>query len=436
VVLLTLTLSFTRTMSLSRYQGEQQHAVQLATDAMEQMRALPGSALAAGRDADGVQEQLRAVPAATALGRYLADMEPVVDPLAAAGSGVTAALPTAARTVRLDGVPFEQSWYVGRCWQAAGGGPCSLAGRTLPAPVQLLRVVVAVSWTAKDCAGDACTFYTSTLVDGAAVVPRVSTPPPVVVPAPPSATTAPGPTAPPSATPAPSPLPAAIWANRTTDSAEPAAFTVTGSMLTITGLVHSNADIHLDRAYGSVSPRIEYGTTYTKPISGMMLRTPAAVKVTPGPPAHRDIGAYRPGGSAAGTGWKQMPCAGGAWSYSAADVGAASVVYVPCNVVISDGTVNLKALLVAEGTIRINGSAVTVGDPAVAHRTGLVSNSSAATAIYIGGSLTKIYGNVQALRGGVHIDGSATTLQCGVIGDTIAVTGAATTITVDAGCAG
>jgi hypothetical protein len=53
-------------------------------------------------------------------------------------------------------------------------------------------------------------------------------------------------------------------------------------------------------------------------------------------PVSRNVADYRPGGSAAtaaGSSYKAIACtAGSTWNYSAAQVGSATIVYVPCNV--------------------------------------------------------------------------------------------------------
>jgi prepilin-type N-terminal cleavage/methylation domain-containing protein len=437
-VLIFSTAYFVGALSMTRYQSDKQAAAQLATDAMDRMRSMPGSTLATGRDAGTVTSQLRRLAHDGVLDEAIADIEPAVDLRAVTGAGRSAPLPTVTQPVTVHGLTFGQDWLLGRCWVLDTGGDCTVLNKTQPNPVELLRVVVAITWTGRECPDNRCLFTTSTLVDSTIDEPFLDlpTPTPTAPPAPLPSPTIPAPTSTP--TPAPTALPAAIWANRSTDGAGPAAFTVDRSLVTITGVVHSNSDISLSNSVGSISPKIEYGSTLTKDITALRLSTPAGARVAPGTPDHRDFDAYRPGGSAAlaaGAGYRQISCSRSSWTYSAADVRSATVVYVPCDVTISD-LAAVNALIVATGTISVSGSLMIVGDPAHPGTTGLLSDSSSTTAISIGGSATRIYGSVQALRGGVVVTGSAASLFCGLIGDTVTIKGNAISITVDDSCTG
>jgi hypothetical protein len=223
-----------------------------------------------------------------------------------------------------------------------------------------------------------------------------------------------------------------------TNGASPAAFTVDGSLVTITGLVHSNANIYINGSAGSISPRIEYGTGLTA--TGNAISMPTGVKVPPIAPAHRDIAAYRPGGSAAvaaGAGYREITsCSGGKWTYSAAAVGSATVVHVPCSVVISSVSLTVRALVVAEGTILVSGALLTIGDATNRVATGLVSGFTSATAISFTGSSTQVYGSVQAMQGGVSVTGSYANFRCGILGDTVTLKGNAITVAYDSSCPG
>jgi hypothetical protein len=97
-------------------------------------------------------------------------------------AGASAPLPTTAQTVTLGGVRYSQSWYLGRCWQPPAGGDC---GATQPAgAVELVRVVVAVTWPDRHCAAGTCSYVTATLVSGASrepvFDPDQGAPPPTV----------------------------------------------------------------------------------------------------------------------------------------------------------------------------------------------------------------------------------------------------------------
>ncbi len=434
-VLLFSTVYFTGAMSATRYQSDKQTAARFAVDRIDELRTRPAATL---RPAAALGTVALSPAVAAALSAPLQQLE------SPAHERTTAA----AR-----GLQFTLDSYVGACWtrSAAPTGPpagvqgCTVLNKAVSGAVQLQQAIVAVSWKERSCANPdgTCVFVTSTLLSGAGGAPQLPTVPTPVTTAPPVPTTVPTPAptvpVPPSVspTPVPAPLPAAIWSNRTEADSSPA-FSVQGSTVTITGVVHSNSNIRLAGSVGSISPRIEYGTTFIKALDAVM-STPPAVRITPGVPAVRNVTAYRPGGSAAvaaGARYRQMTCNDGRWTYSAAAVGSATVVYVPCDVILGPGSIGLDALLVAEGTITLApNTALTVGTAATAGDSGLVSNSTSGTAIRLGETLTEIHGRVQALRGGVLINGSAIALRCGVVADTIAITGASVNISVAAGCA-
>ena len=150
-----------------------QVAVQVANDALERARALDPSSLVAGRSQLETQAQWDAAPAVVAA--YLADMDQAWDlllPTATSQAGPRAPLPTVANPVAVNGVTYNQNWYVGRCWQgkvdpAATGvaavgdcGPVNAAPGLLP----YFRVVVAVTWPDASCAADQCVYLASTVV--------------------------------------------------------------------------------------------------------------------------------------------------------------------------------------------------------------------------------------------------------------------------------
>lgn len=168
VVMAALTTFFVTSVSLSSHQGAIQAATQLATEATGRVRTMRGSLLITGRDATSSQTQWNnAVPG---VAPYLADMVLASDTTAAAGAGVTAALPTVPKApVRINDVDYSTHYYVGSCWQPAGGGPC---GKTpIAGAATYYRVVVAITWRGRTCAQSACSYVTSTLVSNVAYEP-------------------------------------------------------------------------------------------------------------------------------------------------------------------------------------------------------------------------------------------------------------------------
>lgn len=118
VVLAATTTFFIRSMATIGMQGVRQAGIQVASDGMEQLRAVPG---------------------------------------AHALAWVTArALPV---TVRSNGVAYERSWSC-----AADGGACT-AGSLLIEPT------VKVTWRAKGCTNDNCSYVTSTRISTALIEP-------------------------------------------------------------------------------------------------------------------------------------------------------------------------------------------------------------------------------------------------------------------------
>jgi prepilin-type N-terminal cleavage/methylation domain-containing protein len=162
VVMTSLTTFFFTTVSVTSQQRGKQIAAQIADDGSERVRALQGSAVTAGRDQISSQAQWATPVAGVAL--YLPTMSIAWDTTAAVGDGASAPLPTIARTVVVNGISYDENFYVGRCWQPQGGGDCV----KLPSYVEFFRVIVAVTWPEQHCPNAICSYVTSTLVSSAA----------------------------------------------------------------------------------------------------------------------------------------------------------------------------------------------------------------------------------------------------------------------------
>jgi hypothetical protein len=332
----------------------------------------------------------------------------------------------------MGGVDYRQHWFVGRCW-TAGTSDCNTANRTTGGAIEFYRVLVVVSWPQKHCSGGTCAFYTSTLVSPA------SDP---VFAAPTPAQTSSGGTPTPTATPAPSSSPAqppAIWADRRTAGGGPA-LSIDNATVTVNGLIHSNADLQILSSAVIATPGTEYVTSRT--ITGSVFTGPAPVAVAAATPTSRNALDYMPGGSAAtAAGAKYYAvnaasCSGGKWTYTDSQVPAtATIVYVPCSLVVTNSAVNVTALLVASGTISVDRSNATIGNATDPKSTGLISASAASPAISISGSSLRIYGRVQAVSGGVGVTATGTSIRCGIVGNTVSIQGNAIDISTDGGCA-
>jgi type II secretory pathway pseudopilin PulG len=153
---------------------QRQAAVRLAADAAEQARAVDGATILAGRGSSSSAAQWAAAPAEVRpyLDRLQRAWDP--DPTLPVDSGATAVVPTSGRPVTLNGITYQQNWYVGRCHQQGGAGaaerPCESPTLADPAPgrvdVPVIVVVVAVSWPHRQCAGGTCAYVTVNYVSG------------------------------------------------------------------------------------------------------------------------------------------------------------------------------------------------------------------------------------------------------------------------------
>ncbi len=231
------------------------------------------------------------------------------------------------------------------------------------------------------------------------------------------------------------PIPSVIglWATAT----KPAALLVTGAHTTVTGRVHSNADITIQGSNNSFTGGTEYGITLT--VTGKNNNLLSSRKVAPGGlPLVWQIADYRPGGilaKNAGVNYHEIDksaCSNGVWSVNAQDI-PSGIVYIPCSVVITGSSVTIKATIVAEGAIKFTGSNIIV-DPGKNGSPALLTVAIGSDAIRIDGANMKINGTTQALNGETRITGATGTYHCGIIAGTIAITGSGNNVPVDDQC--
>jgi hypothetical protein len=173
VVMTSLTSFFVTTLATTNFQAARQGATQVADAANERVRALKGSSLAAGRDLATSDTQRAQAPAAVV--PYLTGTTMAYDPAAVAPSGTTAALPAAAVPVPFNGLTYQQNIYLQWCGRApAVDSPCVAAAANGDVPAgyaAFFRVVIAVTWTDRQCAASTCLYATTTLVSDAATDP-------------------------------------------------------------------------------------------------------------------------------------------------------------------------------------------------------------------------------------------------------------------------
>jgi hypothetical protein len=230
-----------------------------------------------------------------------------------------------------------------------------------------------------------------------------------------------------------SPIPTtpALWATGAADTA----LSVTGSGFTADGRVHSEGGAQLTGARLSATGGTEYGSRLVTVGAGQTF-TPAPVRVAAGQgaPAGAPITDYRPGGPVAtsGVAYRAIPasaCRGGTWSPAAGEQ-LTGVVYVPCGVQLSGVA---AATVAAEGPVRVVGSGVRVG-PATPGAPAIVTGATGTDAVTVTGTAVAVSGAVRAPVGAVRITGSNAVLECGIVADTIAVTGSGAAARMTARC--
>lgn len=147
----TYFVSATRT---SRYQAQLQTATRLAQTGMEAARGYGGPTLLVGR------AQCGACPGVSGFDTtaYLAGTVRWDAPVAAVPP--TVPLPGVPEDTDVNGVRYHRHFFVGKCWQATGGGTCG----TDPAlPAAMVRLVVGVTWSSPDCGSARCSRAATSL---------------------------------------------------------------------------------------------------------------------------------------------------------------------------------------------------------------------------------------------------------------------------------
>lgn len=187
-VMAALTPFLVSSVAVVNRQRIQQVAIQVANDAVDQVRSLRGSALLSGRGEAKSRQQWNAAP--VPVQPYLTVMKLAWDPLLtdpASTLGDQAPLPTKAQSVSIGGVTYGKTWYVGRCLQQTGAadGACLHPDAADPDPeaadLPFFRIVVSVTWSTPRCRPNECSYVTTTLTSTADdPVFNVNRPPPLV----------------------------------------------------------------------------------------------------------------------------------------------------------------------------------------------------------------------------------------------------------------
>jgi prepilin-type N-terminal cleavage/methylation domain-containing protein len=159
VVMTSLTVFMVNSRRSGHYSSLRDTAVQVAAEGMEKARAVRGSALLGGRaQCAGTCPAVVSTTVSDLLGAGTTRWDaPAAGTLTvpapgtqADGSAVTQ--PADPEVVVLDGTTFRRYYYLGTCWQprlttSATGVTCGTATDT----AQLARLVVAVTWTGREC---------------------------------------------------------------------------------------------------------------------------------------------------------------------------------------------------------------------------------------------------------------------------------------------
>lgn len=167
VVMASAIVFFVGSQASMRRQADSQAAVQLAAGAMDYVSQLTGKNVLLGRTETDVRSQ-RKVPG---VGVYFDDeqhrtllaFQDESDPT----TSTLQTLPTTAESITVSGIsiPYERWWYVGRCWQAKGGGDCAVPAVVPPDAIAMFRVVVAITWPSPQCLADECQYVTAMLTE-------------------------------------------------------------------------------------------------------------------------------------------------------------------------------------------------------------------------------------------------------------------------------
>jgi type II secretory pathway pseudopilin PulG len=165
IVMASLTALFVDATATVRKQSDSQVAAQFAVAATERVSLLSGETLLLGRTRTAVLAQYRA-PGVDA---YLDPTRTQLTWQAAAAPAATVqGLPTAAETITVNGAPtkYQRHWYVGLCWQLRTGGECTVVPAVQQAArIPMYRIVVAVTWSSKDCSNARCAYVAAMLAE-------------------------------------------------------------------------------------------------------------------------------------------------------------------------------------------------------------------------------------------------------------------------------
>lgn len=215
--------------------------------------------------------------------------------------------------------------------------------------------------------------------------------------------------------------PAALWATGSTGSR---VLAITGNSASITGAVHSNADIVVAGTANTVTGDTSYATTLTTHGSGNT-STPAPIQSpAAAPPVSVNVADYMPGGiqaTFAGAAYfdETAGCASG--TFTASSPLTPGVYWIPCDIELTGNGQQSRLTLISTGNIHVSGSS----DTFTPYTSGLlfVSTSTTDPAIHVSGANDVLDGDLVASAAQARIDGAHDTVHGSLIGATIAIDG-------------
>ncbi len=180
VVMLGVGAAFIATASGTDAAGSRQVAARVATDGLDLVHALGVNGVTTGRGLTSTQTQWTGRP--SAVSTLFGTLSMAYDATATADSGKVActaavttscaALPTTPTAVPVDGVVYNQSFYIASCFLNSAQ---TCLGGAIAGTVPMDDVVVAVTWKSKACAKNTCSYAVSTLMADTTVDPQFNT---------------------------------------------------------------------------------------------------------------------------------------------------------------------------------------------------------------------------------------------------------------------
>lgn len=165
IVMTSVTALFARTITASSLDRSQQSAATLTTSALDRARSVGAIDAPLGRGHAAVTAQFAAF-AASPVGPWLTSMDPL-----SSESAYAADLPTTPVTQTVGGTVFSVNYFVGGCHRQLSFSARSIdctndARETGLDYVELVRVVVAVTWPSSSCSGGTCYKIGAILLNG------------------------------------------------------------------------------------------------------------------------------------------------------------------------------------------------------------------------------------------------------------------------------